>query len=123
MKAVLVRKHGGLDVLEIADVPKPGAGPGQVVIEVKVAGMNHLDTWVRRGLPGVRLPLPMILGSDASGVVAEVGAGVAGLPLSHRDDDISKIRPGMLEVEWRRPCRVVGMGMVKADDPHHVDRH
>jgi NADPH:quinone reductase-like Zn-dependent oxidoreductase len=84
MKAVLVRKHGGPDVLEIADLPKPGAGPGQVVIEVKVAGMNHLDTWVRRGLPGVRLPLPMILGSDASGIVAEVGAGVAGLERGDR---------------------------------------
>jgi NADPH:quinone reductase-like Zn-dependent oxidoreductase len=84
MKAILIRKHGGYDVLEVADVPKPEAGPGQVLVEVRAAGMNHLDTWVRRGLPGVRLPLPMILGSDAAGVVAEVGEGVAGLERGER---------------------------------------
>src|SRR5439155_4462433 len=60
MKAVLIRKHGGPEVLEIADLPKPKAEAGQVVIRVKAAGMNHLDTWVRRGLPGVTPPLPMV---------------------------------------------------------------
>jgi NADPH:quinone reductase-like Zn-dependent oxidoreductase len=79
MKAVLIRKHGGLEVLEIADLPKPKAEVGQVLLRVKAAGVNHLDTWVRRGMPGVTLPLPMIPGSDAAGVVEEVGPGVAGL--------------------------------------------
>jgi NADPH:quinone reductase-like Zn-dependent oxidoreductase len=79
MKAVLIRKHGGPEVLELADVPRPSAGPGEVVVRVRAAGMNHLDTWVRRGMPGVTPPLPMILGSDAAGVVAETGPGVAGL--------------------------------------------
>ena len=84
MKAVLIRKHGGPEVLEIADLPRPKAEPGQVVIQVKAAGMNHLDTWVRRGMPGVTPPLPMIPGSDASGIVAEVGAGVAALAPGER---------------------------------------
>jgi len=79
VKAVLIRRHGGPEVLEIADLPRPKAEAGQVVIQVKAAGMNHLDTWVRRGMPGVTLPLPMIPGCDASGIVAEVGAGVAGV--------------------------------------------
>ena len=79
MKAVLIRKHGGLEALEIADLPKPKADVGQVLLRVKAAGVNHLDTWVRRGMPGVTLPLPMILGSDAAGVIEEVGPGVLGL--------------------------------------------
>jgi len=82
MKAVLIRKHGGTEVLEIADLPKPKAESGQVVIRVKAAGMNHLDIWVRRGMPGVTLP--MIPGSDAAGVIEEVGAGVTGLKSGDR---------------------------------------
>jgi NADPH:quinone reductase-like Zn-dependent oxidoreductase len=79
MKAVLIRKHGGIEALELATLPKPKAEAGQVVIKVIAAGMNHLDTWVRRGLPGLTLPLPMVPGSDAAGVVDEVGPGVTGL--------------------------------------------
>src|SRR5207247_3163667 len=73
VKAVLIRKHGGPEVLEIAELPEPKAGSSQVVLRVQAAGMNHLDTWVRRGLPGVALPLPMIPGSDAAGLIEEVG--------------------------------------------------
>ncbi|HEV8702850.1 MAG TPA: zinc-binding dehydrogenase [Candidatus Polarisedimenticolia bacterium] len=84
MKAVLIRGHGGIEALEIATLPKPRADAGQVVIKVMAAGMNHLDTWVRRGLPGMTFPLPMVLGSDASGVVEELGEGVAGLEPGER---------------------------------------
>ncbi len=90
MRAVLIRNHGGVEVLEIADLPKPKPGPGQALLQVKAAGMNHLDTWVRRGIPGMKLPLPMILGSDAAGVVAEVGPGVTGL----REGDRVFLSPG-----------------------------
>lgn len=76
MKAVLIRRHGGPEILEIADLPRPRPGPGEVLVRIKAAGMNHLDTWVRRGMPGMRLPLPMIPGSDGAGVVEEIGAGV-----------------------------------------------
>jgi len=78
MKAVLIRRHGGPEVLEIADLPRPEAGAGQVVLQVKAAGMNHLDTWVRRGIPGMTHPLPMVPGSDAAGIVVAVGPGVIG---------------------------------------------
>jgi NADPH:quinone reductase-like Zn-dependent oxidoreductase len=84
MKAVLIRGHGGIEALEIATLPKPRPETGQVVIKVMAAGLNHLDTWVRRGLPGMTFPLPMVLGSDASGVVEELGAGVAGLKVGDR---------------------------------------
>lgn len=75
MKAILIRRHGDVDALEIADLPKPSPGPGEVLVQVKAAGMNHLDVWVRRGIPGVKRPLPMILGSDAAGIVAGTGPG------------------------------------------------
>jgi len=84
MKAVRIQRHGGPEVLEIAEVPRPEAGPGEVLIEVRAAGLNHLDTWVRRGLPGRRLPLPMILGADAAGVVAAVGPGTKGASAGDR---------------------------------------
>ena len=84
MKAVLIRKHGGPEVLEIADLPKPKAGAGQVLLRVEAAGINHLDTWVRRGMPGVTPPLPMIPGSDAAGVIEEIGMGVTGLQVGDR---------------------------------------
>lgn len=84
MKAVLIRRHGGPEVLEVATLPKPKAEAGQVVIRVMAAGMNHLDTWVRRGLPGIAFPLPMVPGSDAAGVIDEVGTGVAGLKIGDR---------------------------------------
>ncbi len=84
MKAVQIRRHGGYEVLEIADLPRPKVEAGQAVIQVKAAGLNHLDTWVRRGIPGLALPLPMVPGSDAAGVVVEVGPGVTGLRAGDR---------------------------------------
>ena len=76
MRAVLVREHGGFDALSQETIDAPTAGPGEVVVGVKACGINHLDLWVRRGVPGAKFPLPLILGSDAAGIVHEVGAGV-----------------------------------------------
>lgn len=71
MKAVRVSKPGGLEALEVAEVPDPVPGPGELTLEVKAAGVNHLDLWVRRGLPLAKYPI--ILGSDAAGIVKETG--------------------------------------------------
>lgn len=79
MKAMVIRAHGGADVLGVADVPAPSAAAGEVVVAVRAAALNHLDIWVRKGRPGLALRFPHVLGSDASGVVAQVGAGVEGL--------------------------------------------
>jgi NADPH:quinone reductase-like Zn-dependent oxidoreductase len=79
MRAALIREHGGPEAIEIAEVPKPEPQAGEVLVQVKAAGMNHLDTWVRRGLPGRKLPLPMILGADAAGIAAEVAPGAHGV--------------------------------------------
>ncbi|HHI81031.1 MAG TPA: alcohol dehydrogenase [Planctomycetes bacterium] len=79
MKAVCVREHGGLDALELIEREAPEPGPGEVRIGIHYAALNHLDLWVRKGVPGHRFPLPLVLGSDGSGEVLECGPGVEGL--------------------------------------------
>ena len=80
MKAAAIREHGGLEKLEVLDVPEPRAGAGQAVVAVRAAALNHLDIWVRRG-GRASIPMPHVLGSDAAGVVAAVGQDVAGVEL------------------------------------------
>ena len=72
MRAVVIREHGDLDVLRFEDVPAPDPKPGEVVVRVRASGVNNLDTWVRRGVPGHKFPLPIVPGSDASGIVDAV---------------------------------------------------
>ena len=79
MRAAIVREHGGLDALLFEDIPTPEPGPGQVRVKVKACAVNHLDLWVRRGVPGAKFPLPLIPGNDVSGVIHALGAGVEGI--------------------------------------------
>jgi NADPH:quinone reductase-like Zn-dependent oxidoreductase len=76
MRAAIFRENGGPEVLRVEYVPTPEPGPGEVRIAVRAAAMNHLDLFVRRGLPGI--PLPHIGGSDIAGVVDAAGPGVTG---------------------------------------------
>src|SRR5215831_16531077 len=69
MKAVLFHAHGGPEVLQYEDVPDPQPGYGEVLIEVRATSVNHVDIFLRRGMPGVRVPLPKILGCDAAGII------------------------------------------------------
>ena len=73
MKAAIFRQHGGPEVLEYADVPEPSMRANEVLVEVKACALNHLDIFVRRGMPGIDIPLPHILGNDIAGVVRQVG--------------------------------------------------
>lgn len=85
MKAGLIVQHGDRNNLEVRnDYPKPEAGPGEVLVNVKACGLNHLDIFVRRGIPGRTLPLPHISGGDIAGVVAEVGDGVSNVKVGDR---------------------------------------
>lgn len=79
MKAVAFERHGGPEVLELRDLPRPEPGPKDVMVRVKAVALNHLDIWTRQGRPNLKLPLPHILGSDVAGVVEQVGAGVTDL--------------------------------------------
>src|SRR5262245_2516082 len=84
MKAVVFHEQGGPEVLRYEDVPDPSPGAGEVLIEVRAAGVNHLDIFLRRGMPGVQVALPKIIGADAAGIIRELGAGVSGLKIGQR---------------------------------------
>ncbi len=77
MKAVIFKEHGGADVLRFAEVPDPSIKSNEVLVEVRACALNHLDVWVRNGLPGIKIPLPHILGNDVAGVVRKAGELVA----------------------------------------------
>jgi NADPH:quinone reductase-like Zn-dependent oxidoreductase len=75
MKAVRFHQHGGPEVLCYEDVPDPDIAPGEALIRVRACALNHLDVWGRRGLPGIRIPMPHITGSDVAGDVVSSPAG------------------------------------------------
>lgn len=74
MRAAVFHQHGGPGVVVVEDVEDPRPGPGEVRIRVEAASLNHLDLWLRRGIP-VDIPMPHIGGSDIAGVVDEAGTG------------------------------------------------
>ncbi len=76
MKAILFHQHGPPDVLQYTDAPDPTIRANEVLVRVKACSLNHLDLWVRQGLPNVPIPLPHIPGSDVSGEIAQTGAEV-----------------------------------------------
>ena len=82
MKAVRIHEDGGPEVLRLDEVEDPVPGPGEVLIRLKAASLNHLDIWLRQGLPSV--PKPRILGADGAGVVEALGEGVDGFEVGQR---------------------------------------
>src|SRR6188474_1226842 len=79
MKALLLRKHGTLDDLAVVDdKPMPQAIEGHVVIRVRASSFNYHDVFTVKGMPGIKVPLPVVIGLDMAGEIAEVGAGVSG---------------------------------------------
>lgn len=90
MLAARIHEDGGPDVVRVEEVPDPVAGPGEVLVRLRAASMNHLDVWVRKGLPSV--PKPRILGADGAGVVEALGDGVSGLSVGER----VVINPGLV---------------------------
>ena len=77
MQAIVVLSHGGLEALELLEVPDPSSRPGHVSVRVTHVGLNHLDVWVRRGVDGHPFPLPLIPGSDIVGIREDTGERVA----------------------------------------------
>jgi NADPH:quinone reductase-like Zn-dependent oxidoreductase len=82
VRAVRIHADGGPEVLVLEEVPDPVAGPGKVLVRLHTSALNHLDVWIRKGLPSV--PKPRILGADGAGVVAALGDGVDGLSVGQR---------------------------------------
>jgi 2-desacetyl-2-hydroxyethyl bacteriochlorophyllide A dehydrogenase len=79
MRALVLRRHGSLDDLDVvSDYPTPKASEGHVVIRVRAASFNYHDVFTMRGMPGIKVPLPVVIGLDMAGEMAEVGPGVTG---------------------------------------------
>jgi NADPH:quinone reductase-like Zn-dependent oxidoreductase len=81
VRAFRILEHGGPEALAWGEWPDPVAGPGQVRIAVRACGVNHLDLWVRNGVPGHRFPLPLVPGSEVAGTVEALGPGVEDLSI------------------------------------------
>jgi NADPH:quinone reductase-like Zn-dependent oxidoreductase len=97
MRAALFRSHGGPEVMEVGDLPTPLPGPGEVQIRVRAAALNHIDLWMRRGLPAMKIDLPHVPGGDACGIVSAVGPGGDGPAAGSRvqEGDRVVINPGL----------------------------
>ena len=79
MKAVVFHQHGGPEVLQYEDRPVPLLAPGEVLVRVKACALNHLDIWIRQGIPAFTVPLPHIGGCDVAGIVEQAGSGETGV--------------------------------------------
>jgi NADPH:quinone reductase-like Zn-dependent oxidoreductase len=85
MKAVTLRQHGGPEVLTFEDLPTPEPGPGEVRVRVEAVALNHVDIWVRRGLPHLKLEYPFLLGADLAGIEDALGADHG---INHKTQDL-----------------------------------
>lgn len=84
MTAVHFTQHGGPDVLRVGPVQRPAIEAGTVLVRVRAAGVNHIDLWMREGMPKLVIPLPHVPGGDVAGELAEIGPGVAGFSVGQR---------------------------------------
>lgn len=91
MKAAFINKFGDLNCLEVGTLPTPKPASGEVRVRIRASGLNHLDVWVRRGLPFLKLALPHILGGDGAGLVDKLGLGVEGFSVG---DEVI-VHPGL----------------------------
>ena len=84
MKAVVFHQHGAADVLKFSEVPTPKIGEEEALIGVEACGLNHLDLWMRQGLPGIQIPMPHIPGSEVAGKVVKLGSKVTHVKTGQR---------------------------------------
>ncbi len=103
MKAVQIREHGGPEAVRWESRAEPEPRPHEVLVRVKAAALNHLDLWVRGGLPGLKLEMPHVLGSDAAGEVVEVGSLCTRLEAGDR----VLVAPG--KQSWQSPEAMRGL--------------
>ena len=99
MKAVIIRSHGDLDRLVYDErFPDPHPGPGEVIVAVRATSLNYHDVFTLRGMPGIKIPMPAIMGLDLAGEIAELGPGVEGCTVGDRVlvDPIDRVRGGLM---------------------------
>lgn len=91
MRAVYIERHGGPEVVAVGELPVREPGPGEVRVKIFAAALNHLDLWVRRGIPGIELSMPHVLGADGAGVIDALGDGVESFTIG----DPVYLQPGL----------------------------
>lgn len=99
MRAVVLREHGGPEQLRYEpDFPDPTPGEGDVVLRVRASSLNYHDVFTRRGMPGIRIPMPVIVGLDVAGEIVSVGPGVEGWAPGDRVlvDPINRVEGGLM---------------------------
>src|ERR1700733_14972991 len=99
MRAAVVRAHGGPEALAFeTGFPDPTPGEGDVIVAVKASSLNYHDVFTRRGMPGIKVPMPAIMGLDVAGGIAKVGPGVTGWKKGDRVvvDPINRIEGGLM---------------------------
>ena len=99
MKAVVLREHGGNDKLVLeTDFPDPTPGEGDVVVRVRATSLNYHDVFTRRGMPGIKIAMPAIMGLDVAGEIAAIGPGVSGWSVGDRVlvDPINRVEGGLM---------------------------
>lgn len=99
MRAVVLREHGGNDKLQFEpDYPTPTAGAGDVVLRVRASSINYHDVFTRRGMPGIKVPLPVIIGLDVAGEIVKIGPGVKDWSIGDRVlvDPINRVEGGLM---------------------------
>jgi zinc-binding alcohol dehydrogenase/oxidoreductase len=101
VRAVRIHEDGGPEVLVLEEAPDPEPGPGEVLVRLRASALNHLDVWIRKGMPSV--PKPRILGADGAGVVEALGDGVSGFEVGER----VVLNPG-IEAAGRARIHVIG---------------
>jgi NADPH:quinone reductase-like Zn-dependent oxidoreductase len=94
MKAVRIFEHGNHDVLIVDEIARPECNDNSALVEIKACSLNHLDIWVRNGLPGIPINLPLIMGSDAAGTITRCGKNIKDFKVG---DDIV-VQPGTFDL-------------------------
>lgn len=99
MRALVMRQHGGNDTLRLeTDFPEPTPGEGDVVIRVRACSLNYHDVFTRRGMPGIKIAMPAIMGLDVAGEIAAIGPDVSGWSIGERvlADPINRVEGGLI---------------------------
>ena len=124
MKALVLREHGDLDQLSVVpDYPRPEVKPGHVVIRVGASSFNYHDVFTVKGMPGIKVPMPVIIGLDMAGEIVEIGDGVEGWSTGDRvlvNPTLPRGRPDGRDAGWRHG-RILRR-LRRSAHPHAVGR-
>ena len=99
MRAMVLREHGGPEAVKLeTDFPDPEPGPGDVVLKVGACSLNYHDIFTRRGMPGIKIPMPAIMGLDVAGEIAAIGPEVEGWKVGDRVlvDPVNRVEGGLM---------------------------